>query len=152
MPAATIETIQNTISQSVGHNTRGFRGALLFALLWSDVVAGSGESDPCEFTGFDLASMGQIKKCRSNKILKIVVAGEFGLASDAGVHDIVVDGGKNCDKRSRALDLSGRVCLSWQSSNTRSIGLGRHREARGHRRIASGLMPMRMCFNRPVPN
>jgi hypothetical protein len=71
-------------------------GALLFALFGSDVVAGSGESDPCEFTGFNLASMGQIKKCSSDKVLKIVVSGEFGLASNADVHEIVVDGGKNC--------------------------------------------------------
>ena len=69
------------------HSTQSQRipipGALLFALFGSDVVASSGESDPCEFTGFNLASMGQIKKCSSDKVLN--------------VHEIVVDGGKNCD-------------------------------------------------------
>lgn len=71
-------------------------------MLGSDVVAGSGESHPCEFTGLNLASMRQVKKCRGDKVLEVVVSGEFGLARNAGVHDIVVGGRKNCFSKTLA--------------------------------------------------
>ena len=71
-------------------------GALLFALFGSDVVAGSGESDPCQFTGFNPASMGQIKKCSSDKVLKIVVAGEFGVKSMGVVYGLTCDSSTHC--------------------------------------------------------